>query len=242
MTRHDCRPDERASRVRPRQARGSRFVAVGLTCALLLAGCTDADGQDTDVSDSGQDIAAGVDSAGESDTGTAASGATDNPGEVGDEGPDAGDGTAPGGPAPASPTPAEQPSTPRPVASPTSQAVEDPSPEPIPLAGEVEPTCVRQGGVMRLTVRTEPGLPVIYSAVYDGEEGGGPPPYGAGHGGNDGGNADEDGVYRSEWTVSPDAPVGAARVEVVTARQDGSGQTAQTSIPFEVRPAVSAGC
>ena len=95
---------------------------------------------------------------------------------------------------------------------------------------------------MRLTVITEPGVPVIYQAVYEGEEGGGPPPNGSGHGGNDGGYADDDGMYRDEWTVSTTAPTGDARVDVIAVRTDGSGSTARVSVPFVVRSPLEGGC
>jgi hypothetical protein len=86
---------------------------------------------------------------------------------------------------------------------------------PIPVDASVEPTCVPAGGMATLTVRTKPEAAVGYQAIYSDAKGGGPAPYGAGYGGNDKGFAQEDGVYSSTWVVSPKAPAGTGRVDVI---------------------------
>ena len=153
------------------------------------------------------------------------------------------------GPTEASPpeTPLDDPKSHEPAdatstSDPDTRQSEGASSSPFEAEATVDPTCVVLGDVMRLTVMTEPGVPVIYQAIYEGEEGGGPPPNGSGHGGNDGGYADDDGMYRDEWTVSATAPIGEARVDVIAVRTDGSGSTARVSVPFVVRSRLDGGC
>jgi hypothetical protein len=106
-----------------------------------------------------------------------------------------------------------------------SAAVANPSPSPpdfpwestLPVEATVTPVCVLPGGTMSLVVQTRPKYAVAYNAEYAGTKGGGSPPYGYGYGGNDKGYANPDGVYRSSWVVSPQAPVGPARVDVIVA-------------------------
>lgn len=80
---------------------------------------------------------------------------------------------------------------------------------------QVEPSCVEPGASATLTVRTDPGAFVMYLARYADGRNGAPEPMGAGYGGNEGGRADEDGLYSHSWTVSPDAPAGSATVEII---------------------------
>jgi hypothetical protein len=93
----------------------------------------------------------------------------------------------------------------------------------LPVEASVTPVCVRPGGTVNLFVQTRPKYAVAYHAVYAGTKGGAPPPYGHGYGGNDKGYANPDGVYRSSWVVSPQAPVGPARVDVIVADGESWG-------------------
>lgn len=76
---------------------------------------------------------------------------------------------------------------------------------------------------MNIVVRTQPKYAVAYNAEYAGTKGGAPPPYGSGYGGNDKGYPNPDGVYRSSWVVSPQAPAGPARVDVIVADGEAWG-------------------
>jgi hypothetical protein len=129
------------------------------------------------------------------------------------------------------------PGSPGPAASPGTKstsgvaASSNPSPSPVdfpwestlPVEARVTPVCVLPGGTMNLFVQTRPKYAVAYNAVYAGTKGGGPPPYGYGYGGNDKGYANPDGVYRSSWVVSPQAPAGPARVDVIVADGEAWG-------------------
>lgn len=102
-----------------------------------------------------------------------------------------------------------------------------PSPEPpprqdklredttVPVTAVVRPECVVRGTAATLEVNTNPEASIAWHARYAGNEGGAEPPFGEGHGGDGSGKADASGHYRSQWTVSPDAPTGPARVDVV---------------------------
>ena len=109
----------------------------------------------------------------------------------------------------------------------------------VDVAGVVEPACVRPGGTITLTVTTDPQASVAYNAFYSDGSGGGPPPYGAGHGGNDGGLAGEQGRYADSWTVAATAPSGKASVEVIAG---SNGKFGKTSVPFEVGDAATGQC
>jgi hypothetical protein len=249
MTMIDGRPDDAMRPDRAelphalRRARRDRLTAALLVGAFVLAGCTgggDADGAVINAGDLLGDSptesdGAAVDGSDPAATGGDTAGDLDEPTRTPVTGATAGvpdnQVTAPQGQHPSESATHD-----------TDPDAEDSPSEPIGLTAAVHPMCVQQGETMKLTVQTQSGLPVIYTAVYDGEEGGGAPPFGSGHGGNDGGDADEAGVYESEWTVSPTAPVGPGRVDVLTARRDGSGQTEQISVMFEVRAAASVGC
>lgn len=119
----------------------------------------------------------------------------------------------------------------------------EPTPGPaawsVPVDAAVSPDCVRAGGVMSIEVVTRPDAAVAYHAIYHGEQAGAPPPVGQGHGGNGGGMADGNGVYRDTWSVSPNAPVGPARIDVVVAWDGSHGRT---TVTFEVAPMVAGGC
>lgn len=112
-----------------------------------------------------------------------------------------------------------------------SPAAKFPSHSDFLLAASVEPGCVVAGGEITIEIDAGEKAGVGYLAVYAGEEYGAPPPYGHGHGGNDGDMTDDDGRYQSTWRVSPGAPVGDARVEVMAARRDGRSTTV---VPFVV--------
>ena len=84
------------------------------------------------------------------------------------------------------------------------------------VRSSLTPACVSRGGRIELEVSTEPSAAVAYNALYSDGYGGGAAPYGRGYGGNDKGFADKDsGTYVSAWVVSPDAPIGRARVDVI---------------------------
>lgn len=93
----------------------------------------------------------------------------------------------------------------------------------IPVEATVSPACVARGGTMTIVVRTEPRDAVAYHAVYAGTQGGAVTPYGHGHGGNDSGKANGEGVYRDSWVVGPSAPYGQARVDVVVGNGEAWG-------------------
>jgi hypothetical protein len=129
-------------------------------------------------------------------------------------------------PGPTLPVPAQTQPAPR-----ATQAVVNPSPSPpqfewestLPVEATLSPLCVRPGGTMSIVVQTRPKYAVAYNAEYAGTQGGAPPPYGAGYGGNDKGYPNPDGVYRSSWVVSPQAPAGPARVDVIVADGEAWG-------------------
>lgn len=107
----------------------------------------------------------------------------------------------------------------------------------IPTKASIAPRCVPPGGRLAIEVVTQAGAAVAYQAVYADSGGGGSPPFGAGYGGNASGFADEAGRYRSAWTVSPGAPAGPGRVDVVVGHRGRWGYGGPT---FEV--AGTAGC
>ena len=79
---------------------------------------------------------------------------------------------------------------------------------------------------------------VTYLAIYANGETGAPPPHGGGHGGNDGDMTDDE-VYEDTWMVSPGAPTGQARVQVVAGRDGGY---ASVQVPFLVADPTDGGC
>jgi hypothetical protein len=85
----------------------------------------------------------------------------------------------------------------------------------VPVESSVSPACVDRGGSVTLTVNTEPKAAIGFQAVYSDGRGGGGAPFGAGYGGNDKGIASGRGTFNATWVVSPEAPVGAGRVDVV---------------------------
>ena len=85
----------------------------------------------------------------------------------------------------------------------------------VPVSGSVRPTCVLRGSAIVLSVHTKPGAAIGYQAVYSDNGPGAPPPMGDGYGGNDKGFAASDGSFTSSWAVSPKAPPGPARVDVI---------------------------
>jgi hypothetical protein len=66
-----------------------------------------------------------------------------------------------------------------------------------------------------LSVHTKPGAAIGYQAIYSDNGTGTAPPMGRGYGGNDKGFAAPDGSFTSSWVVSPRAPSGPARVDVI---------------------------
>ena len=86
---------------------------------------------------------------------------------------------------------------------------------PVPIASELSPVCADRGDEIQLDVTTKPGGAIAYQAVYSDNGGGAAVPLGEGYGGNDKGNADEDGNWSSSWIVGLNAPSGPARVDIV---------------------------
>jgi hypothetical protein len=133
------------------------------------------------------------------------------------------------------PSPGES-QRPAPAFSPT----EEPSlRDDIAVSATVSPTCARRGDTMTIDVSTLGGAGVAYNAMYAGEESGAAPPYGNGHGGNNGGSADQRGHWTDTWVVGASAPEGAARVEVVVGTEEGFGRTTAS---FAVANALTGRC
>lgn len=114
----------------------------------------------------------------------------------------------------ARPTAAAVRTGPSPVALPWT-----PSPE-VPVDARLSTSCFTRGGIVTLTVHTKPKAGVGYIAVYSDNGTGAPKPTGNGYGGNAGGFSDGNGAYVSTFTVSPDAPLGPGRVDVIVGWRD----------------------
>lgn len=124
-----------------------------------------------------------------------------------------------------------------------SDKVTEPSPNPFvtPFPADaivlvdavLTPVCANNGTVMTLVVETNSEAGVGYQAIYSDNGGGGPAPYGSGYGGNGKGLADKSGHFRSTWVISPSAPAGAARVDVVVGWR---GKWGYESLTFHVGP------
>lgn len=140
----------------------------------------------------------------------------------------------PSGPAAASKKPA--------VSSPAAPTAE-PSPNPYTMPFQTDPSvlvdavltpvCADNGTKMTLTVKTNPEASVGYQAIYSDNGGGGPAPYGSGYGGNGKGLADDQGRFKSSWVISPSAPDGYARVDVVVG---WAGKFGYEALTFHVGP------
>jgi len=109
--------------------------------------------------------------------------------------------------------------------------VDLPDETPVRVDAALEPTCVVAGGVVTLTVVTEPRASVGYEAVYSDGGTGTAAPVGAGYGGNNAGLAGPRGDYSDTWRVSPDAPRGRARVDVFVGYDSEFGYD---GVPFRV--------
>lgn len=83
------------------------------------------------------------------------------------------------------------------------------------ISAEVVDPCVRPGDEVVIRAEGPPEAATVYQAVYSDGKAGSPPPFGAGYGGNDKGYTSKEGEYLSTWTLSPTAPVGPARVDVI---------------------------
>jgi hypothetical protein len=129
--------------------------------------------------------------------------------------------------------------------NPAAGSSDEPSPTsseslpPLVMTATLERDCVRAGEMMTLTVTAPQHTSVSFLAVYAGGENGATPPWGHGHGGNDGGFVGPGGQYRGTWTVSATAPVGPGHVQVAAAY---ATQHAEGSLPFEVVDAVRGAC
>ncbi|HEY7873805.1 MAG TPA: hypothetical protein VIG64_01655 [Actinomycetota bacterium] len=85
----------------------------------------------------------------------------------------------------------------------------------VPIRAAVTPACVERGRTATIEVKTKPKGALGWQAVYSDGLGGSDPPFGGGYGGNDKGFASEQGTYSATWVVSPTAPAGRGRVDVV---------------------------
>lgn len=93
--------------------------------------------------------------------------------------------------------------------------------------------CVRPGGQQTITVSTEPGISVGFSAKYaDGKTGMDPGYYG----GTGAGKTDAEGHYESTWQVAPTAPPGQVTVTVMAAHP--SYKTTRREVTFKVSDAA----
>jgi hypothetical protein len=94
------------------------------------------------------------------------------------------------------------------------RTIDFPYEDTLKVSSSVGPVCVSPGESVELRVTAPPEGALAYQAVYSDGQAGSAPPFGAGYGGNESGNADESGEYSSSWVVSPQAPPGRARVDV----------------------------
>lgn len=101
----------------------------------------------------------------------------------------------------------------------------------VPAKAKLSTQCVDRGGRVHLSVESPAEAAVAYQTVYSDDQAGSPPPYGAGYGGNDGGEANKLGHYESFWIVSATAPPGRARVDVIVGHDNKWGYT---SVRFAV--------
>ena len=85
----------------------------------------------------------------------------------------------------------------------------------VDVTARVKKACTPRGEVIRLTVLAPEGAAVAYQAVYSDSQGGAESPFGAGYGGNDKGMVGPTGTFTSSWVVSPSAPFGPGRVDVI---------------------------
>lgn len=107
------------------------------------------------------------------------------------------------------------------------------------VVASVAPACVRPGETIALDVTAPAQASVVYNAFYADGQAGGPAPYGAGYGGNDGGLADAHGHYSDTWVVAANSPSGPGHVEVIAG---SDGTFGRTTVPFAVADAVSGEC
>ena len=85
----------------------------------------------------------------------------------------------------------------------------------VDVTANVEKACTPRGERIELTVLAPEGAAVAYQAVYSDSQGGAQVPYGAGYGGNDKGMVGPTGIFTSSWVVSPSAPFGPGRIDVI---------------------------
>ena len=139
------------------------------------------------------------------------------------------------------PSPAASDQSPSPEATPTSTTHDEPPEQhsDFPMTASLDRDCVVPGGNVTIFIEAGENTGVGYHAVYAGGEGGADPPYGHGHGGNSGDLTDERGRYQDTWVVSPTAPIGPARVDVVAGRNGGFSTTV---LNFEVADPTKGGC
>lgn len=196
-----------------RRVRGtSRNMLVGIVVALSLASSACGGGSEAEESKTENAAQTGADggSAGGTDGGT------------GDTGQGGGDGSAPS----AGSTGSTGKSTPSTAASSGSGAKtsqsggNDDDPEaglfPLPATVQLRETCVPPGGKQTITIRTEPKSAAGYDSVYsDGKSG----IMEGFYGGNNGGYADDKGVYTDTWVVGANAPAGKVTVRVMAGQQ-----------------------
>lgn len=107
----------------------------------------------------------------------------------------------------------------------------------INVTATLSPRCVEVGNVFHLTVKSKPDAGVAYQAIYSDNKSGAGAPMGNGYGGNDAGYTDKKGIYLSEWTVAPHAPIGRGRVDVIVGWKHGdTSELGYDKVSFEIAP------
>lgn len=129
--------------------------------------------------------------------------------------------------------------TPRPSASSFDPASHQATAEELPIDAAVTPNCVIPGTPVTLKVKTLPKSTLGFVAVYHGDKSGAAPPWGEGYGGNDKGEANDEGKWSYSWTVRADTPSGPAYVMLVVAR---NGKQRTINVPFSVGEREVGGC
>lgn len=105
-----------------------------------------------------------------------------------------------------------------PTSAPQAEPLTKPGPEgQLELEATLAKTCVKPGGSQSITIKTRPGSAVGYDAVYSDGSAGMNPPH---HGGNSGGEVDEQGTWQDTWVVAPTAPAGKVHVNVLGSHVD----------------------
>lgn len=139
-------------------------------------------------------------------------------------------GTKPADGARAAVTTTTAPAPGTPAAAGAKPSLTEPGPKgQLEVKASLAESCVRPGGRQSITILTRPDSAAGYDTVYsDGRSG-----ITEGHyGGNGGGRVDESGSWSDTWVVSPHAPAGKVRVNVLAGHIDYG--TAEATLFFAV--------